>query len=218
MPVRFERHGGPPDLVAAFKYFVCVELGGRALDDNAADESTKGKFPDFAAFGDRLLIEMKHFESDQSKRAQAVFEQKIKPEEKPIFFGTRDAAPIINNASNKDEILNSLFNKLARTIESQLRKANQQFLDYRSRVAIKNDVSICVFLNSLITEISPETFLYCLNRILRNRITNNLNLFVGIDAVLYISEKHFIPLVNGRPTFPVIVFGLESLKTFPWKK
>lgn len=218
MPARFERHGGPPNLVEAFRYFVCAVLNGRALDDNAANESAKGKFPDFAVFGDRLLIEMKHLESDQSERVQEVFEQKIKPEEKPIFYGTRDAAPIINSASNKNEILNALFNKLGRTIESQLRKANRQFLDYRGRVTIKNDISICVFLNSLIAEINPEAFVYCLNRILQNRERNSRSLFAGIDAVLYISEKHFISLPNGKPAFPSIVFGLEGLKTSPWKE
>lgn len=95
--MRFERHGGPPDLEAAFKVFVVEKLRGRALDDNWDQESARGQFPDFACFGDLVLIEMKHLEADQSDRLNDVLRQKIDPAELPFFYGARDANLIMDN-------------------------------------------------------------------------------------------------------------------------
>jgi hypothetical protein len=89
MTARFERHGGPPDLSNAFKEFVIRKLGGRCFDDDKDKKSGNGKIPDYAAFGDRLLIEVKQFESEQDDRIQKVLDDKIIDEEKPVFYGKR---------------------------------------------------------------------------------------------------------------------------------
>ena len=115
--MRFERHGGPPDLQATFQNFVLRCLGGRALDDNHAKESAEGQFPDFACFRDLVLIEMKHLEADQQDRVNEVFESKIDPKEKPYFYGTREGQFVIDAVSNGDEIKAAIASKLGRTIE-----------------------------------------------------------------------------------------------------
>ncbi len=51
-----ERHGGPPDLQAAFEHFVVRKLKGRLLDDRKNEEAKLGKFPDFACFRDLVRI------------------------------------------------------------------------------------------------------------------------------------------------------------------
>jgi hypothetical protein len=50
------RPTGPTGSLGAF---VTDPLRGRSLDDNAAQEGSEGQFPDFAAFRDLVLIEMK---------------------------------------------------------------------------------------------------------------------------------------------------------------
>jgi hypothetical protein len=158
--MRVERHGGPPDLQAAFKAFVLHALKGRALDDNQDREAAEGQFPDFGCFRDLLLVEMKHLESDQEGRINGVVDQKLDPEEKPVFFGKRDGDLVLNSASNAEQIKAAVASKLSRTIEKILHKADKQFGDYRERHPRKNSVSICVLLNSQLQEFSPDLVMY----------------------------------------------------------
>lgn len=84
-----ERHGGPPDLQAAFTQFVVKVLRGRSLDDQRDVEARLGKFPDFACFRDLILLEMKHLEAEQTDRLNEVYQSKADPAEAPVFYGSR---------------------------------------------------------------------------------------------------------------------------------
>ena len=139
--MRFERHGGPPDLQSAFTTFITSHLHGRALDDNQVKEAAEGEFPDFACFRDLVLIEMKHLETDQHDRINEVLDAKIDPAEKPIFYGSREAHFVTNSVSNGAAINAAIGSKLGRTIETLLSKANRQFESYRSLgLDIVNDI------------------------------------------------------------------------------
>jgi hypothetical protein len=214
--MRFERHGGSPDLQNLFKDFVIHYLSGRSLDDNHVEEASRGKFPDFACFRDLVLIEMKHLEADQHDRLNDVIDTMINPDEKPLFFGTRQAQLVLKGISNSKEINATLASKLSRTIETLLRRANDQFYEYRRRNVRKNSVSICVVLNSKLIEYSPDIVLHAIVR--KARIAqSNESRFPEIDAVVYISEKHYRNLPNGRPALPIITYQNASMRDHPWK-
>ncbi|MET4632080.1 hypothetical protein ABIB83_009150 [Bradyrhizobium sp. I1.8.5] len=143
-----ERRGGPPDLQTAFERFVVGKLHGRLLDDQKDEEAKLGNFPDFGCFRDLVLIEMKHLESDQNERVNDTYKNKVLPGEEPMFYGTRRVD--FDKLSNGEEIRSAILNKLTQTIETQLRKANRQFAEYRARNPRKNLLSICLLLNSQI--------------------------------------------------------------------
>lgn len=128
-----ERHGGPPDLQAAFTQFVVKVLRGRSLDDQRDVEARLGKFPDFACFRDLILLEMKHLEAEQTDRLNEVYQSKADPAEAPVFYGSRSIDKDLDKLSNVEEIRAAFSNKLSQTIETVLRKANSQFRDYRAR-------------------------------------------------------------------------------------
>lgn len=153
---RLERHGGPPDLPAAFTTFVTQVLGGRSLDDNIKAESTEGGFPDFGLYRDLVLVEMKHLETDQQSRIQAVLDEKIAADEKPFFYGRRKIKVNRRLFSNGDEIIRAIISKLSRSLEGHLGKANRQFRNYRARHPRKNAFNVCVILNSKIPDYTPE--------------------------------------------------------------
>jgi len=210
---RAERKGGPPDLERAFKYFVEKMLRGRSLDDAKDKEAKQGKFPDFGCFRDILLIEMKHFEADQRDRLNETYHSKVNAEEQPIFYGSR---PIdFSKLSNGEEIKGAMVDKLAQTVQTHLRKANSQFRDYRSRNPRKNAVNVCVFLNSQLDEFSPEVVLHSIHR--KMKASGDGPRYPYIDAVIYISEKHFQILADGRMAFAVSIYEGWGTIVAPWK-
>jgi hypothetical protein len=211
--MRVERRGGPPDLQEAFRLFVLRHLRGRLLDDRQDEEAKLGKFPDFACFRDLVLIEMKHLESEQNERVNETYKKQVLPEEEPIFYGTRRVD--FDKLSNGDEIRSAILNKLSQTIETHLRKANRQVGDYRSRNPRKNSVSICLLLNSQIDEFSPDVVMHAVHRKIKPTETGLR--FPHIDAVVYISEKHFQQLPDGRVAFAIAtIIGIPAIEQ-SWK-
>ncbi|HEY0329902.1 MAG TPA: hypothetical protein VGC77_12475 [Rhodopseudomonas sp.] len=208
-----ERRGGPPDLQAAFAHFVVHHLHGRLLDDQKDLEAKLGKFPDFACYRDLILIEMKHLESEQNERVNDAFKKKVIPDEEPLFYGTRRVD--LGKLSNGDEIRLAILNKLAKTIETHLSKASQQFSEYLARNPRKNSVSICVILNSQVDEFSPDVVMHAVHRKLKP--TAQGQRFSNIDAVVYVSEKHFQKLPDGRIAFAIVnVINMPAIEQ-AWK-
>jgi hypothetical protein len=207
MSIYVERTGGPPDLPAAFTRFVVSHLRGRSLDDNKDEEAKRGKFPDFACFRDLVLIEMKHLEAEQNERINEAYKSRVRAGEEPMFYGTRRLD--VSAFSNRDEIASAILSKLARTIETHLDKADDQFKDYRNRNHRKNSLSICLLLNSRIDEFSPDVVMRAVHQKMKPTPTGIG--FPNIDAVLYISEKHVQQLPDGRVAFAIVqVVGLPA--------
>jgi hypothetical protein len=213
MSIHVERAGGPPDLPYVFARFVVHQLGGRSLDDQKDEEAKLGKFPDFACYRDLVLIEMKHLEAEQNDTINETYKSRVRPEEIPMYYGNRRID--LRTFSNGDEIASAILGKLGRTIETHLRKANDQFEDYRTRNPRKNSVSICLLLNSKIDEFSPDVVLYAVQQKLRS--TGKSSGFSGIDAVVYISEKHAQRLPDGRIAFAMIQILCKAAIEQRWK-
>ena len=209
-----ERHGGPPDLQAAFTRFALTVLRGRSLDDQKDIEAKLGRFPDFACLGDLVLLEMKHLESRQTERLNEVYRAKVDPAEAPIFYGSRSIDTDLDRLSNANEIRAALSSKLAQTIETILRKANSQFQEYRARNPRKNSFSVCILLNSQIAEFSPHAVLHSIHR----KMKAGADRFLDIDAVVYISEKHVQRLPDGRLGFGLGIFEAVGSAEKYWKR
>lgn len=216
-PPRFERRGGAPDLPAAFTAFVTGPLRGRTLDDQFNTESAEGEFPDFGVYRDLLLIEMKHLETDQQERIQAVLDEKIAPAEMPIFYGQRPMTIAKGSFSNADEIVRAVLTKLNRSLEGPLSKANRQFRSYRARHPRKNAVNICLILNSKHADFTPEIVAHALHAKMK-QTGGGAPRFESIDAVLYISEKHFIQLPDGRAALPIAIHENLGMLQNEWKR
>jgi hypothetical protein len=214
--MRFERHGGPPDLQTAFTALISSHLRGRILDDNKDFEAAQGQFPDFSCFRGIVLVEMKHLETDQQDRINELIDEKLDPIEKPFFYGSRESHFIVDAASNSEAINAAISSKLARTIETLLKKANAQFESYRSRNPRKNSVGICVILNSSLREWSPDVIAHAIHSKMKVSELSESR-FQSIDAVLYISEKHMRRLPDGRPAHGIIIYEAQGALTAPWK-
>jgi hypothetical protein len=212
--MRVERTGGPPGLQAHFTEFVLKRLNGRSLDDDAPAESAQGKLPDFSCFRDIMLIEMKHLEVDQADRLNATYQNHVAPEEHPFFFGRRSVD--LDKLSNAEEVKRAILSRLAKTLETLLRKANSQFCEYRERHTTKNAVNICVLLNAALTEFSPEIVLRSVHQKMRG--ADGSPRYDHIDAVVYISEKHFQILPDGRLAFAIAIFEHLGVMNHPWKR
>ncbi|MGP9811828.1 hypothetical protein ACTZWT_09980 [Rhodopseudomonas sp. NSM] len=214
MSIHVERTGGPPDLPSSLSRFVVHYLGGRSLDDQKEEEAKLGKFPDFACYRDLVLIEMKHLEDEQNERINEAYKSRVPADEKPMHFGTRRID--LSAFNNGKEIASVILSKLARTIETHLRKANQQFEDYRKRNPRKNSLSICILLNSKIDEFSPDVVMYAVHRKMQPNESGIR--FPHIDAILYFSEKHVQRLPDGRLAFAIVqVVGVPAERQ-RWKR
>lgn len=214
--MHFERQGGPPDLPSELHQVVLGLPGGRSLDANKNIESKGGKFPDFACFNELMLIEMKHLESDQSERLNEVLDQLIDEKERPLFFGSREVGPMLESMSNATEISLAIAKKLGGSVEKILRTANTQFKEYRERHPRKNAVNLCVILNSKIREFTPEAVGYALYKKIKGK-SGSLPNFSSIDAIIYVSEKHYQLLPDGRTAFAMLIFQSVGVMQSPWK-
>lgn len=213
MSIYVERTGGPPDLPAAFTHFVANHLRGRSLDENRDEEARLGKFLDFACYRDLVLIEMKHLEAEQNERVNETYKSKAPSDEVPFYYGKRRIN--LNQFSNGKEIASAIVSKLARTLETQLSKANDQFEEYRERNPRKNSVSICLLLNSKIDEFSPDVVTYAVQQ--KFRPTAAGPRFPHVDAVLYVSEKHAQKLRDGRIAFAIVQIVCAPAIEQRWK-
>ena len=160
---------------------------------------------------------MKTLKDDQGDRVNDVFDKLANPAEKPMFYGTRDGSKILSALSNGKEIEQRVFDKLTNTITNHLSKANKQFADYRQRVKRKNTVTICVILNSTVTEFSPQTVAAAIQRKMNVKPKDGLPKYYDIDAVVYISEKHIVKLSDNRNAFALVVFHAAGAMDQPWK-
>jgi len=150
---------------------------------------------------------------DTNERVNDTYTNKVLPDEEPVFYGTRRVD--FDKLSNGEEIRSAILNKLTQTIETQLRKANRQFGEYRVRNPRKNSLSVCLLLNSQIDEFSPDVVVHSLHR--KMKPTDDGVRFPHIDAVIYISEKHFQQLPDGRIAFAIIaVIGVPAIE-HRWK-
>jgi hypothetical protein len=117
--------------------------------------------------------------------------------------------------SNAHEVKAAIFVKLSRSIEGILSKANQQFGSYRKRHPRKNQVNICVILNSRLMEYLPEVVAKAIHSKMKAELP--IPRFEHIDAVIYISEKHFNVLPDGRFAQPIATYeGMGSISN-EWK-
>lgn len=214
--IRIERRGGAPDLQTAFARLVIERFKGRSLDENKDKESAEGKFPDFSYFGDLVLIEMKHLESDQRDRVNAIIRTQALSDEMPHFYGSRKSDSILDAVSNGSDISANVASKLSRTIEGPLSHANKQFESYRKRNPRKNSVNICVILNAKLVEYSPDLIAHAINRKMGVSSTQGVR-FPSIDAVLYISEKHIQLTPNGQMAMPIVIYEHFGVEQHPWK-
>lgn len=214
MSLRFERTGGPPDLEASFKEFALYRLRGSSLDDNAPVLSAKGKFPDFECFGGLLRIEVKTLMTSQRDRINETVQNKVDPNEWPIFYGSRRVDVSSLGLSNAEEITRALNSKLGRTIETILKNANKQFKDYAVISPRQNTLNVCVLLNSSLLEYDPRSTAW----LIRKRMLEGGNepRFSYIDASLFISEKHVLKDVT-EPTFVQILVEGYGVDQNLWK-
>lgn len=201
---------------AAFTAFVKGPLRGRSLDDQFNSESANGQFPDFGVYRDLVLIEMKHLETDQQERIQAVLDEKIVPEERPVFYGQRAIDINGETFSNAEEIVRAITTKLNRSLESLLRKANRQFRSYRERHPRKNAINVCLILNASHADYTPEIVIGAIHSKMK-QASEGAPRFESIDAVLYISEKHFTALPDGRVAYPIAIYEAVGLLHNRWK-
>jgi len=214
--MRFERHGGVPDLQSEFRSVILGSLKGRNLDDGSRELSAQGEYPDFACFNDLMLIEMKHLEEDQTDRLNKVFDETIDPAERPLFFGERDSTLVTKNLSNAEDVNSAILSRLGRSIESLLRKSNRQFENFRKNHPRKNTVNVSVILNASIQEYSPHVVAYSIIKKAAPS-KNGVDRFPAIDNVIYISEKHFQPMPDGRIAHAMVNCELLGAMRNPWK-
>jgi hypothetical protein len=156
---------------------------------------------------------MKHLEKDQQERLNETYQSNVKPEENPIFYGSRPMN--FSRLSNGEQIKSALADKLSKTIETQLGKANKQFRDYRSRNARKNAINVCVVLNAKLDEFSPQIVMHSVHRKMKG--SDGAPRFPYIDAVIYITEKHYQVLSDGRMAFAIGIYDGWGTIVDPWK-
>jgi hypothetical protein len=216
---RVERSGPKPDLEALFTRFVREQLSGVVLDDQADQLSADGKFPDFACLRDLVLLEMKHLQESQHDKVQQTFKQTAKPEEVPLFFGQMTSDRVLPHLSNADQVTRAISNKVSRTIENLIRTANRQFRNWEANHSRSHRVRICMILNSDILEFSPSLVGWAISRALSLKSDRQQPYrFPYVDGVIYISEKHFTPLPDGRIAHAIGVFVLDTAQASDWKQ
>jgi len=109
-----------------------------------------------------------------------------------------------------------VFDRLGRTVQRVIKKANDQLEQYHQRNSRRNIVRLLFLLNEDIPEYTPDTVAHIVDRELNRKRDDGTYRNGSIDAVVFMSERHAAPL-NNQVCFPLVVVDGASLILNPWK-
>ncbi len=176
-------------------------MSGLSLDLDG-DKETR---PDYECLGGALVVEIKSLEGDPSERLENVVAPAKERENWPKFFGEWSSQAVLKNLpeDEREALRKRLFDRLARAIVSHIKKANSQLTHFckgRSGVHLR----LLVLINEDFMEYDPNAVGFAVQRELRRTDARGLPKYAGIDAVLYLTERHATQ-AQGRVTFPILV-------------
>lgn len=208
----FERKGGPPHLTDVFSRFCEVALRGISIDTLLAKLPDRKTAPDYVCLSGLLLFEFKELETDRDDRINSVLSEGVAPSDVPQFLGGVPIEHYLKRVSNAEDLRRSINSKLRRTISAHLKKASSQISNYRSMNPRFNKVDVCVLFNSRIDVFDPPLMTKIVHGLMRTE-----NYMKSMDAVIFISEKHFSILDDGRPSFSTVVMENDLGSFQEWK-
>lgn len=210
--MRVERLGLIEPLTPRIVAFLTERLGGFSLDEEGDVEER----PDFACLKGLVAIEIKSLETDPAERLVNALTPEMESEEWPAFFGTWPIQSILKNLPNGEEVQAKLLDRLGRTVVRVVKRASDQLAQHAARTQRRNLVRLLFLLNEDHQEYDPSTITYVVQRELARRSEDGSYRNGGIDAVVYLSDRHGATAGSAIYLPALVIFG-PTLEDQPWK-
>jgi hypothetical protein len=210
--MRVERTGPIEPLTPRIVAFLKQRLRALSLDEEGDVEER----PDFACLKGLVAIEIKSLETDPSERLVNALAPEMESEEWPAFYGAWPIQSVLKNLPNGEQVQEKLLDRLGRTVVRVVKKANDQLSQHASRTQRRNLVRLLLLLNEDHQEYDPNTITYVVQRELARRSEDGSYRNAGIDAVVYLSDRHVAAAGSAIYLPALVIFG-PTLEEQPWK-
>lgn len=210
--MRVERTGPIEPLTPRIVAFLKERLGGVSLDEEGDVEER----PDFACLKGLVAIEIKSLETDPAERLVNALAPEMESAEWPAFYGTWPIQSVLKNLPNGEDVQAKLLDRLGRTVVRVVKKASDQLARHAARAQRRNLVRLLFLLNEDHQEYDPSTITYVVQRELGRRVEDGSYRNAGIDAVVYLSDRHVATAGSAIYLPALVIFG-PTLEDQPWK-
>jgi hypothetical protein len=184
--MRIERTGNVPRLTPRVEKFLREKLLGVPIDETVHPEAERA---DFLCLDKTLIVELKTLEDDASERLHNVVEGLRQRPDWPIFYGAVSVDAYLENLGEEAEpIRRKLVDRLGRSIVRHLHKADHQLKSETARVG-GDPVRLLLLVNEDHADYDPQIVAYVIMRELQKLVAASVEA-VGIDGVIYLSERH----------------------------
>ncbi len=211
--MRIERNGPTEALTPEIERFIKGALSGVSLDTPDVSEDLR---PDWSCLNGLLAIEVKTLEGDAEERIENLNEKFRKREDWPLFYGKMPLDKVLAHTSEPEKLNLEALDRMGRPIRTHLKKANTQLLAHQERFQRKNLVRIVWLINEDHPIYDPQSTAFVMAKTLRREGPQNGPL-AGIDAVLYITQRHAQP-IDGRVAFPIVIMFGPGCRDDEWKR
>lgn len=210
--MRVERSGPIEPLTPRIVAFLKERVGGVSLDDKGDVEER----PDFACLRGLVAIEIKSLETDPAERLVNALAPDMESGDWPAFYGTWPIQSVLKNLPNGEDVEAKLLDRLGRTVVRVVKKASDQLTQHTARAQRQNLVRLLFLLNEDHQEYDPATITYVVQRELGRRAEDGSYRNTGIDAVVFLSDRHVATSGSAIYLPALVIFG-PTLEDQPWK-
>ena len=194
-----------------FKAFISQLSSAEVIDGlKLPDEFTQSERADFMIENRRAIIELKSLEVDPEYKVHSELEKYKKRDEYPLFYGEMDVLKILKHLPEGEQIKNTMFYKISRSIEKSFRKADKQIGATKEIFACPEAFGIMVLLNENISIFSPQLISYRVSQMLTKARKDGRPYYENIASVWFISENFALRSKKDVKLFPSIVIDGPS--------
>ena len=159
--MRIERTGPVEKLTPRVERFLVEALRGVPIDDIQSPELTR---IDFDCLSGLIAIEMKTLEGDPSERTNNFVDTLRDRSDFPSFYGAVPLEAAFENMEGADELRRAALDRLARTVVTHMKKANEQLRRHGIDFPRQNRLNVVVLINEDHAEYDPQTIGWIVSR------------------------------------------------------
>lgn len=180
-----------------------------------AKESAKGRRADYLLAGRQVILELKTLNKDTSHKVAAELEKQSLRDDYPVFYGERELQKVLDALPDGGEIHKRIYDAITRSIEKDVRSAEEQITETRKLFTLPNSVGLLVILNESIEVLDPTVVASRVSQLL-GRVRTGRSAADKVDFVWLILESHSVQGLGRQRVHPNVLIIGEGGERYPW--
>ena len=194
----------PPDLDTRFRSFMRSHVGSECIDDlPLSPAQLAAKRADYFLAKRAVVVEVKSAVEDMREKIQAVLAPHQKQTDWPVFYGRADIGPFLDRHPHGEAIRQEMYDAAITALTESFESANRQIRSTKSTFSLPASTGLLIYLNDQVEAVAPHIAAHRISQLFKKRTPTGTPRYLDIDAVVVLSETHFIPHPSG-PAAPTI--------------